>query len=202
MHCYYKVNGEVRRFFYGQYSGMTMYDKNGNETGHFDVVMQDKKPHHFDVDGQTIMCKEDMVCMTPAELVEAIKEKNRVWDSDLCCTLIKHGIDSLTLKIRSKPLEKYNFGGGLIVSFRSESARDKVEDMIWVDYKFTDNEYVRNPWDCYKLVLIARDEAVRDWYPKEDYYVCDLVSLISARPDLFQLEVSNEYNESEVMVNG
>ena len=202
MHCYYKVNGEVRRFFYGQYSGMTMYDKNGNETGHFDVVMQDKKPHHFEVNGQTIMCKEDMVCMTPAELIEAIKEKNRVWDSNLCCTLIKHGIDSLTLKIRSKPLEKYNFGGGLIVSFRSESARDKVEDMIWVDYKFTDNEYVRNPWDCYKLVLVARDEAVRDWYPREDYYVCDLVSLISARPDLFQLEVSNEYNESEVMVNG
>lgn len=202
MHCYYKVNGEVRRFFYGQYSGMTMYDKNGNETGHFDVVMQDKKPHHFEVNGQTIMCKEDMVCMTPAELVEAIKEKNRVWDSDLCCTLIKHGIDSLTLKIRSKPLEKYNFGGGLIVSFRSESARDKVENMIWVDYKFTDTEYVRNPWDCYKLVLVARDEAVRDWYPREDYYVCDLVSLISARPDLFQLEVSNEYNESEVMVNG
>ena len=170
MHCNYKVNGEVRRFFYGQYSGMTMYDKEGREDGHFEVVKQDKIPHHFVVNGETIMCREDMVCMTPAELVQAIKEKNRIFDSDLCSTLIKHGIDSLTLKIRSKPLEKYNFGGGLVVSFRTES--------------------VRNPWDCYKLVLVARDDELRDWYPREDYYVCDLVSLISARPDLFELVVN------------
>lgn len=190
MHCNYKVNGEVRRFFYGQYSGMTMYDEEGREDGHFEVVKQDKQPHHFVVNGETIMCREDMVCMTPAELVQAIKEKNRVFDSDLCNTLIKHGIDSLTLKIRSKPLEKYNFGGGLIMSFRTESARDKVEDMVWVDYKFTDTEFNRNPWDCYKLVLVARDDELRDWYPREDYYVCDLVSLISARPDLFELVVN------------
>ena len=190
MHCNYKVNGEVRRFFYGQYSGMTMYDKEGREDGHFEVVKQDKMPHHFVVNGETIMCREDMVCMTPAELVQAIKEKNRVFDSDLCNTLIKHGIDSLTLKIRSKPLEKYNFGGGLIMSFRTDSARDKVEDMVWVDYKFTDTEFNRNPWDCYKLVLVARDDELRDWYPREDYYVCDLVSLISARPDLFELVVN------------
>ena len=190
MHCNYKVNGEVRRFFYGQYSGMTMYDSEGREDGHFEVVKQDKRPHHFVVNGVTIMCREDMVCMTPAELVQAIKEKNHVFDSDLCNTLIKHGIDSLTLKIRSKPLEKYNFGGGLIMSFRTESARDKVEDMVWVDYKFTDTEFNRNPWDCYKLILVARDDEIRDWYPREDYYVCDLVSLISARPDLFELVVN------------
>ena len=73
--------------------------------------------------------------------------------------------------------------------------------MIWVDYKFTDSEFVRNPWDCYKLILVARDESIRDWYPREDYYVCDLVSLISARPDLFQLEVSAEYQEREASVN-
>ena len=72
----------------------------------------------------------------------------------------------------------------------------------WVEYKFTDNEFVRRPEDCYKLVLIAKDEAVREWYPREDYYVCDLVSLIAARPDLFQLEVSAEYQEREAFVNG
>jgi hypothetical protein len=131
----------------------------------------------------------DFICPSPDYLVENF-EKYR--DKDLCQVLIKHGMDSVRIFLRKKKLDLVNFGGA-IFGFDTSSPRDNIEDYDWVEYKFV-NEDFSDPKDNYKLKMIPVDEKLLHVYGSERTYVCDLVSLIKRRTDLYYLKANTTAN--------
>lgn len=130
---------------------------------------------------------EDFLAFSPEELVKKFEAKEfNLRDETLCHTLIKYGIDSLHVIINTSPLMRVNFGN-FSVGFEVFSSFD--EETIPVEYKFQE-EYLKRPTDCYKLKLVPAKEEEYDLYPKKEYYVSDLVSLMAFNDD-FQL-VSNQ----------
>lgn len=134
---------------------------------------------------------DDFLAFSPSELVEKINRGEASGD-DLCHTLEKYGLDSLRISIRTKKLERINFGL-FSMGFSVRSNLDKPEDFDWVDYEFVP-EYLRMPKDNYKLKLMPLLEEHRGVYPSEDFYVGDLVGLLSPRSHCkdYSIKVSEE----------
>ncbi len=125
---------------------------------------------------------DDFLAYTPEELVEKMADKNQTIFGDcICKTLLKYGLDCLSVEIKQNPLDYFDFGT-FKLGFRS--SRDDEKSMQWIPYHFVE-EFNRHPKDCYKLRLDPDVEG----YPKEDYYVDDLISLLRVRTDLFRIKV-------------
>lgn len=198
MNCKYVIGGKLRDCFYGPYSGMSVYgDDHMTEIGNYEMQQDVNGKRYFEVDGQRIMFAEDLVCDTPQEFIDNIKNRH---GDHLCCVLLKHGIDCLTVKCRVKKMDRINVGG-FSIGIVSTTSNERIEDWDWVDYKFIDTEFNRKPEDCYKLDLIPKNEEDKHAYPNEGTYVSDLVSLIAWRTDLYQIYVSDEYKEREAAAN-
>ena len=200
MNCKYNIGGKIRDCFYSQYSDMSVYgDDSMTEIGNYVLQKDENGKRYFEVDGQKIMFEEDLVCDTPQEYIDNIK--NRFGDY-LCAVLVKHGIDCLTVKCKVKPIDikRIDFGD-VILSVDVTPSNERVEDYDWVEYKFINNEFNRNPEDGFKLLMTPKDESLIHVYPNKDLYVNDLVTLIRTRPDLYQLSVSDEFKEREASAN-
>ena len=193
MNCKYLVKGEVKNCFYG-FSGMSVYDGNWKEEGHYHVNTDEQKRKYFEVDGEKILLT-DLICDTPQEFVDNIKDR---YGDDLCNVLIKHGLASITVMHKVKPLEQVDFGG-LSIAFQTSSNLDKEEDFDWVEYKFVD-EYLRRPEDCYKLKMVPKNDDLRGVYPTWDTYVDDMVSLFGNRPDLYKVQVGADVEDQNLVV--
>jgi hypothetical protein len=184
MYYKYNINGMPTQCFYGQFSEvMTVYSEVG-ESGEYPVLADENGNKYFEIGGKRIMFN-DHICYTPSELIANL---DKCRDYNLCQTLMKYGMDSLTIMLRKKKLTRYDFGG-LVLSFDVSSSRDKLEDYDWVEYRFV-NEDFSDPKDCYKLKMVPRDEKLREIYGSERTYVSDLISLIQIRTDLYQLMVN------------
>lgn len=139
---------------------------------------------------------DNFLAYSPEELVNAFnKGEESVYGDDLCHTLEKHGMDSLHLLIKAKKLDIISVGG-ITIKVQTCSSVDKEEDYDWVEYEFVE-EYLRMPQDGYKLKVVPFGEKEREAYPKEDFYVCDLVGLISCRQDLYRLILPKEARQPE-----
>jgi hypothetical protein len=166
---------------------MILQDDDGMDVSEHQLISS-PDGDYFEVDGQKIMFM-DFICPSTEYLV---KNFEKYHDKDLCQVLIKHGMDSVRIMLRKKKLDLVNFGGH-IFGFDTSSPRDKVEDYDWVEYKFV-NEDFSNPRDNYKLKMVPVDDDLRLVYGSERTYVCDLVSLIKHRKDLYQIKANTTAN--------
>lgn len=134
---------------------------------------------------------DDFLACTPLELVKKVNS-GKASPDDLCHTLEKYGMDSLTISIRTKKLERVNFGL-FSMGFSVRSNLDKPKDFDWVDYQFVP-EYLRMPKDGYKLKLMPLLEEHKGVYPSEDFYVGDLVGLLSPKSHCkdYRIKVAEE----------
>lgn len=137
---------------------------------------------YFCYNGEKIFV-ENFEAYTPEGL---IKNLNEVYAEDLCHTLIKYGMDSLRVMMKVKKLDIVDMGAFGRVAFSTSSNFDDPENYTWIEYKFV-KEYLHNPEDCYKLRLRPANEEDQGVYPSEDYYVRDLIGLLKACKDNFQL---------------
>lgn len=129
---------------------------------------------------------DEFFALTPEELIKKYQDNDRyIYGDDLCNTLEKYGIGSLLLRIKEKLLTPFRFGN-YVIGIEVHSSLDSEDDFDWVTYKFIE-EYNRMPKDGYRLKLVPANEEEYETYPKEDYYVDDLSSLIRSRKDLFEL---------------
>lgn len=130
---------------------------------------------------------DDFIAYSPLELIKELDSNDSdIYDEDLCSTLLKYGMDSLTLRIKTKKLEIVPLPYGGYMSFEVYSNHEKPEDYTWIEYKFIE-EHHRMPSNCYKLKLVPKKEEEYSIYPKEDFYVSDLMALLNKRKDLYQL---------------
>lgn len=125
---------------------------------------------------------DDFLAYSPEELVEKITKdkKSALFGDSICKTLLKYGMDSLSMEIKQNPLDYFDFGG-VKIGFRSSRVDEK--SLVWVPYHFV-KEFNRNPEDCYKLRLDPDVEG----YPQEDYYIEDLISMLKCCPDKFRIK--------------
>lgn len=205
MNLRYRVkDGTIIRVFHSNigydeeagFYGAVSIDKNinGNYRKAKRIVKDDEGNLYFNYENQKILFN-DFICYTPEEFVEEInKSKSNICDDDLCATLLKYGIDSLHLILRQKPLD-FIYLGDIKVGFKVSSSLDKKEEYPLVEYKFVP-EYLRMPIDNYKLKCEAADGKLKDIFPKEDYYVCDLVSLLTRCKDDFKIIVNTNKKEA------
>lgn len=135
------------------------------------TVRKDKEGKAFFTWNKKRYYLDDFVAYTPSELVERITS-GKGYGSDICTTLLKYGLDSLKVEGLEKPLEYVNFGD-VVIGFEVTSSYEDPSEYKWVSYHFVD-EYLRHPSDNYKLKLHPDIEG----YPKRDFYVDDLASLI------------------------
>ena len=128
----------------------------------------------------------DFKAYSPSELVKKSQE-DKIKGEDICHTLMKYGMNSIILKLRTKKLERVNFGG-FSLGFITRGSCDKPEDFDWVKYSFVE-DYLHMPKDCYKFKLVPTTEEDKEIYGVERYYVDDLASLICKNAD-FELSES------------
>lgn len=161
--------------------------ENGRYKGYVRTVQIAKNERRFFTWNKETFYMDDFLADTPDELVERIETENsNVTEADLCATLQKYGMNSLRLMIKTKPLNIVSLPFGGYMAFETYSNHEREEDYQWIEYKFNE-DYLRMPSDCYKLKLVPADEKNFTIYPKEDFYVGDLVSLIKTRKDLYKL---------------
>ncbi len=160
---------------------------NGEYVEHTRLIRSDRNGRKFFIWDRETFYMDDFIAYSPLELIKEFDSNSKnIHDEDLCATLLKYGIDSLTLKIKSKKLEIIPLPYAGYMSFEVHSNHEKPEDYEWIEYKFVE-EYLRMPRNCYKLKLVPADEKNFTIYPKKDFYVGDLVSLIKIRKDLYKL---------------
>lgn len=183
MYCYFMIGGKKRFCLYSQVDGMTVYDENRNKLGVYQPVMKDNRPVSFTVDGEKIMFS-DVMASTPEELVQHLYNRTRFFNySALCCTLMKYGIDCLTLKINEDALKELRERGSVAIS------RDpKPDSEWWIKYKFLEKDIQYYPESCNQLQVMPRDEFDAMEYPVKTYYVTDLIHKLETQRGMYQLE--------------
>lgn len=130
-------------------------------------------------DGETYKLN-DFECYTPAEIVELIKNNSdRVYEEDVCKTLLKYGVESINFIIKSAPIER--FGPISIKSGRSE-------DTVAVKCRVIE-EFNRELIHAYKVKLEPINEMDKMSFGCEEFYWNDFVSLLK-KVDGFDLEVA------------
>lgn len=193
MICRYVINGQETRCFYGEFSGLTVYDTDGRTPiGQYDLeVDKQTGDQFFMIDEERILLK-DMVCDTPEEFMANIAKRN---ENHLCNVLLKYGLDSLTVMRRVKPLKKVKVDG-VSLAFNVTSKTDKPTDMGWIEYKFVD-EYMFRPEHCYKVKIMPKGKKLKDMYPTEEYFVEDFIELLNEQSNLFQVKATEKKEKIE-----
>lgn len=164
---------------------------NGEYVEHIRLIRSDRNGRKFFTYDRETFYINDFIAYSPLELIKEFdSNSSNIQDEDLCATLLKYGIDSLTLKIKSKKLEVIPLPYGGHMSFEVYSNHEKPEDYEWIEYKFIE-EYFRMPSDCYKLKLVPKKEEEYFIYPKKEFYVEDLIGLLNSRKDLYQIVIGN-----------
>ena len=186
MYFKYKVGSDTKDFFFSDFRQEMSFYRDGVGWEENMPIQTDENGEKFFVfEGNKIMFN-DFVCPTPQEFVNNIGNYH---SEDLCQILMRYGMESIIIAERVKKMDVFNFGNGVIIGFESHSSADKDEDFNWVDYKFVP-EYLCMPEDNYKLRMYPKDDALKGVYPSRHYYVSDLVSLVAARPDMFQVKTN------------
>ncbi len=190
MYFKYNVGNEVKDFFYHKLgTTMSYYRGEGFDEPWLEIPMQtDENGNQIFIYGDTIIMFDDYLCYTPQELVEKIQNGESVRSEEFCQVLMRYGLDSISILEKVKKMDVFNFGG-FCVGFESHSSADKDEDFDWVEYEFV-SEYLCEPKDNYKFYLLPKDDTMKSIYPSRRYYTCDFVSLIAARPDMFQVRAN------------
>ena len=171
-----KTAGTVSFWFHG----------NGKTKEYVRTVHKDAEGNAFFTWDKKKIYMHDFKAYSPSELVKKSQE-DKIKGEDICHTLMKYGMDSLILKLRTKKLERVNFGG-FSLGFITRGSCDKPEDFDWVKYSFVE-DYLHMPKDCYKFKLVPATEEDKEIYGVERYYVDDLASLICKNAD-FELSES------------
>lgn len=166
--------------------------KNPNAPGKEFVrtVRIDDNNRRFFTWNKEIIYMDSFLAYTPEELVKMIHNKEHVLPDNICGTLIKYGMNSLKVKKNVKPLERVDFGMFNIAFEVCHSTR-RDDDRVWIDYEFV--ESLHSVDSCYKLRLepVGENKGI---YPSNDYYVNDLVGLLSNCTDDFKIEVGEYMN--------
>ena len=161
--------------------------KDGTYKEYERTVRIDEIGRKFFTWNREVFYMDQFLAYSPAELIERVNSKDDdILPEDLCATLLRYGIDSLTLMIKTKKLEIVPHPYGGYISLNVYSNHEKPEDYTWIEYKFIE-EHHRMPSNCYKLKLVPKKEEEYSIYPKEDFYVSDLMALLNKRKDLYQL---------------
>ena len=132
-----------------------------------------------------VIYMDNFLSYTPYEIVSRLKSSQRVTPDELCGTLKKYGLGCLKVKKYVKPLEHIDFGD-FSIGFEVHHSNENDKDKVWIDYEFVEDRH--DIESCYKLTLepVGENKGI---YPSRDYYVSDLVGLLSRCTDDFKIEV-------------
>lgn len=160
-----------------------------------ECIIYDLENPYFIFNNEKIFFK-DFICRNPEEFVSCIeliregKEDNNISGDELCQILIKYGIDSLKISMFQKEMDiiktpYFNIG------FSSRSNTDRPEDFKWIDYRF-DSDWLTDPRKAYKLLLVPIDKEDKFKYPKESFYVLDIIRILTNKRCNCILKVNNK----------
>lgn len=183
----YKKNGKSIDVWYSSHGGLncpfgTVSEVTGDMYIPVRLNEKTKEPEFTWTDGETYQLN-DYECLTPEELVAAIKNKDRIFSDDLCKTIMKYGIDKFNFIIPSSPMTRYNFNG-MIIGMSNDDPDTEVPVKYRV-YEDFNRELVNN----YKLKLMPISEEDKAMYRVRDYYTGDLMGLL-LEVDGFGLELA------------
>lgn len=163
-------------------------------------IIYDLENPYFIFNNEKIFFK-DFICRNPKEFVSCIemirdgKEDNNISGDELCQILIKYGMDSLKISMLQKEMDiiktpYFNIG------FSSRSNTDRPEDFKWIDYGF-ESDWLTDPRKAYKLLLAPIDKEDRFKYPKESFYVTDLISMLRNKDNNYMILKVNDKKEQK-----
>lgn len=158
-------------------------------------IIYDLENPYFIFNNEKIFFK-DFICRNPKEFVSCIemiregKEDNNISGDELCQILIKYGMDSLKISMLQKEMDiiktpYFNIG------FSSRSKNDIPEDFKWIDYGF-ESDWLTDPRKAYKLLLAPIDKEDRFKYPKESFYVLDIIRTLTNKRSNCILKINNK----------
>lgn len=194
-------SGNIIRVFYND----LLKDEENNKFGIVSWGFIDKKTDryheinkkvHKDANGDLFFMyrKEkvlfkDFLAYTPEELVKRIKLGDKTVSSEeLCCTLMRYGIDSIRVLQRKKPMDVFNIGG-VRVSLDVTSNLDDKSTWNMIEYKFSEYDIFKLS-DNYKIGLVPASEKDKEIYSSRDYYISDLIGLLCNRKDDYEVKVN------------
>lgn len=185
MYYFFNINGAKTQCFYNDMPAydkshcgtMTVYDNDGEVTT-IPVLANNDGRRYFVFNDELIMF-DNHYCYTPEELIKNI---NRVRDYQLCQTLLKYGMDSIRVMRNILDFDHRHLG-------KKFNVEEQLKNGIWIEYRFQ-SEYLHDPKDNYKLLLVPANKKDVENYASWRTYVCDMVSLFANRPDLYQLKAN------------
>lgn len=189
MYFKYNVKGKEVDFFYNKltpfdadYVGTMSWNASRESNQYKEKITKIYKDEdnkmYFMYEGTKVMF-DDYIAYTPAELLIKMQDKEDCVNSDrFVHTLLKHGIDSIHVMVRKKPMTSFSFGG-ISIGFDSYSFNEDKSTWDEIEYKITETE-IHKLSDNYKVRLVPAHPEHVGVYSSEDYYIYDLFSLLCA----------------------